>query len=371
MADEDHISEHDFLLEFFGDLGRELGDPDQFYVDNPMVIFDFIEKCRVDKKPAFMSIEPRFGHNRVLGIESIFFDFDYGKKSDNLTPEQIVVKSKELEVEVLEFIKYVCDVKRYNPMIVKTNKGYHVSIYFDKVYQLPSFKQWSKATQPYWKLVYRLLQEDIIAGFRNHTKHDINYIDESVIGRIEGLKRIPFSIHQKSGEKCPIVNRNLQPDKIRAMAFFKNVGLKRPELDRAMSEAERILIEKEERKIIIAQAHREQRELEHGFIGKIRPCFLKSAASKEMPHQMRLAYLKEMWFSGIKTFVGLAEPFKNMNDYIEEKTNYQVQYFLDHIDTDPYPPYTCDKMRELKWCLESPECERWQRIYGKTEPKKE
>lgn len=370
MANDDHISEHDFLLEFFGDLGREFGDPDQYYVDNPMEIFPFIEKCLQEKKPAFMSIEPRSGHNKLIGFESIFFDFDYGIKSEILKEEEITQRKTELLQEVLSFIQYVTDIKRYQPMIVKTFKGFHVSIYFDKVYMCPSFLSWSKTTQPYWKEVYRILQKDILNGYKNWAKKGLVYVDESCLGRIEGLKRIPFSFHQKNGEKCLIVTRSLQPDKIRAMAFYKNLGLKQTDLTQAMQRAEEFFKEKEERKRIMFAAHKEQREKEHGFIGRIRPCFQRAIESGEMSHQQRLAFLLEAWYSGIKTELGLVESFKKLHDYKEDVTSYQVHYFLEHETYINFPPYTCDKMREFRWCLESPECPRWKRIYG-VESKKE
>jgi DNA primase large subunit len=91
--------------------------------------------------------------------------------------------------------------------------------------------------------------------------------------------------------------------------------------------------------------------------------------SGEMPHQQRLAFLNEAWYSGIKSEQGLMDLFKKLHDYNEETTRYQVMYFLEHENYQNFPPYTCEKMRELRWCLESPDCPRWQRIYGEQSKK--
>ena len=79
--DSDHVSEEDFLLDFFGLYGRELGNPDQFFEDNPRKIFDFIKNSTSNKRPAFISVQPRIAHGQILGIEKLFFDFDYADKT--------------------------------------------------------------------------------------------------------------------------------------------------------------------------------------------------------------------------------------------------------------------------------------------------
>ena len=78
--DKDHVTKEEFLLEYFGVLGRELGNPKQYFTDNPNDIFPFIEKCRIEKCPAFISVNPREAHEKVIGIEKLFFDFDYADK---------------------------------------------------------------------------------------------------------------------------------------------------------------------------------------------------------------------------------------------------------------------------------------------------
>jgi hypothetical protein len=50
-AMENHIKKEQFLLEFFGSFGRDLGNPARWFTDNPNDIFSFIEECAQNKAP--------------------------------------------------------------------------------------------------------------------------------------------------------------------------------------------------------------------------------------------------------------------------------------------------------------------------------
>jgi len=97
-----HISKDEFILEFFGNFGRELGNPKQWFTDNPMEVIGFIEDCKTNKLPAFMSVQPRRAHYDVIGFEKIFFDFDYADKTfikkldGQIEREELTDKDKEL-----------------------------------------------------------------------------------------------------------------------------------------------------------------------------------------------------------------------------------------------------------------------------------
>ena len=134
---DDHISEEQFLIEFFGNFGRDLGNPKQFFTDNPQDILEFVKRCAEEKKPAFISVQPRKAHRKIYGIEKIFYDFDYTNKSLKLTKAQEEKRKKEMEEEVKKFIRMLeFKWKILSPLIVKTRKGYHVYLYFDKVYEI-------------------------------------------------------------------------------------------------------------------------------------------------------------------------------------------------------------------------------------------
>lgn len=183
----DHVNSEQFLLEFFGNFGRDFGNPQRVYNDNPQYTLQFIKECSIEKRPAFISVQPMDGPSKPFGIEKLFFDFDYGKKSENIQEKEIEERKNELKKEVGFFLKQICSLN-IKPLVVKTRKGYHVYIYFDKIYIFTEKKD-------FLKRVYNQVEQRFLSGI------SLKYIDKSVIGDINRLCRIPLSIHEKSGEE--------------------------------------------------------------------------------------------------------------------------------------------------------------------------
>jgi hypothetical protein len=130
---ENHITKEQFLLEFFGSFGRDLGNPERWFTDNPNDVFPFIEECAENKAPAFISVQPETDKAQPLGIEKVFFDFDYCKKSDSLAEAEIQKRKSELRDEVKYFLKQLGTLN-IKPLVVRTRRGYHVHVFFDSVY---------------------------------------------------------------------------------------------------------------------------------------------------------------------------------------------------------------------------------------------
>lgn len=371
---DDHISEEEFLLEFFGLYGREFGDPDQYFVDNPTLIIPFIKECEIAKNPAFISVQPRKEHYKILGIEKLFFDFDYAdktfvkkleaKEKDSEKREKIYSKRvAELEIEVIKFVNTLINrrVPRLQPMIVKTRKGYHVYIYFDKVYSLD-------CPEPFLKQVYSTLTHMIKELYESHYG-ELKYLDSNVYKDVYRMARVPLSIHEKSGEQCVFMkltgiqsgNPHLEKDKIRGLDYFRNSSLKEDDLLKAVKNT-KIRLDRES--TIRAEAKKELKdnwEITHGYTGNIRPCFQKALQNGEMHHQQRLALEIEAWYSGIHDFEKLVEVFRPLHDFDGDKligsiSRYQVGWFLDHEIYLKNPPYTCETLQKYGWCIESEEC---------------
>jgi hypothetical protein len=55
---------------------------------------------------------------------------------------------------------------------------------------------------------------------------DYRSIDYAVVGDINRMCRIPFSVYEKSGEECLIVDSQLEQDKVRSIEYFKLYGIK-------------------------------------------------------------------------------------------------------------------------------------------------
>lgn len=343
---ENHISETEFMTEFFGNFGRDLGNPKQHFTDNPMEIIDFVEYNNKNKLPSFISVQPRTGHNIVLGIEKLFFDFDYGRKSDKLTPKQIEKLKGELDDEVKKFVYTLSEVRspQLNPMIIKTNKGYHVYIYLDKVYEFSN-------SQEFVKQIYKTLMKSIT----NYGNLSTKFLDKSTDEDLVRLCRIPFSIHQVSGKKCGLLKlnnkREFEEVKLHGLELYKGKGLKYSDVVKAVKETvKRIDLESKELKTQVNTGQTSQGG------GEIRPCYLKAIQGKEMEHLKRLSLLGEAWYSGIKDIDGLTNLFANMNDFDLNKTRYYVQYFLDGKNYLTYPPYRCETLKKLGYCLQNNTC---------------
>ena len=347
---KNHVTKEEFLLEFFGNLGRELGDPNQWFTDNPMDIFSHVEKCTREKKPAFISVQPRTAHEVVYGLEKIFYDFDYGKKSDVLTERQIKKRRAEMEIEVKIFLNHLSEMGIV-ALVVKTRKGYHVYIYFDRVYEIDNDIE-------FWRGVYTALHKRFIKGKR----HKYNYVDTTSKADIKRLCRIPMSIHQKDGSECIVLDMKLKPTKLRSIEYFKMYGLKRQDLIKAVEwvrvDLERRKKEAEKRKV----ERKENWETKHGFTGEVRPCFKVRMDAGEMCHQQRLALLIEAFYSKseCKTREGMIELFRCFNDFDGDRSKStcrtQVNWFFDHkVDENKQrsktKPYKCETIEEFGWCL--------------------
>lgn len=367
---KDHITEKEFLFEWFGFHGRDFGNPEQFFSDNPNDIFRLMIESEAGKKPAFMSVQPRNSHGVLFGIEKLFFDFDYADKTfikkleieikDEKEREEILINRKaELIIEVVQFLEMLYKRNpRIIPLIIKTRKGYHVYIFLDKVYIVENAKE-----------VYVALMKRIISNFGRPLK----YLDMNVVEDVMRLSRIPFSIHEKSGEKCLIVKMkktvdgySFEPDKIRSLALFKVSGLGETDVGMAWKVARETIEERLERINEAQEANKENWEVVHGFVGEMRSCFKKALENGEMRHQMRLAMLLEAWYSGKHTFEEIINVYRPLHDFDgdkvsgESKSRYQVQRFLDLEGYKGHPPYSCDKIQELGWCVRE-ECPIYQR----------
>jgi len=346
---KDHITREQFLLEFFGNFGRDLGDPTQWFTDNPMDIFSHVEKCAKEKKPAFISVQPMSAYQVIHGFEKIFYDFDYGTKSDVLSEQQIKKRRKEMENEVKAFL-YQLSKMGIQPLVVKTRKGYHVYIYFDRIYEIDNDIE-------FWRGVYTAIHKRFLTA--NQRKY--KYVDTTSKADVVRLCRIPMSIHQKDGSECIVLNMKLKPTKLRSIEYFKMYGLKQNDLTKAV-EWVRVDLERRKKE---AEKHKKDRkenwEIKHGFTGQVRPCFKVRMNAGEMCHQQRLALLIEAYYAGHKTREDMVEFFRPFNDFDGDNPSkstcrIQVKWFFENkVDETKErcktKPYRCSTIEEYKWCL--------------------
>ena len=329
---ENHITKEQFLLEFFGSFGRDLGNPERWFTDNPNDIFPFIEECAENKAPAFISVQPEKNKAQPLGIEKIFFDFDLCKKSEILSETETQKRKAALNEEVKYFLKHLASLN-IKPLTLRTRRGYHVHIFFDSVYE-------ANQELEFWKQVYRQLQLALLQD------HDYHFIDYAVVGDINRMCRIPFSIHEKSGEECLIVDSQLKNDKVRSIKYFKLYGLKQKDIMSAMDRAREFRKALKEKRIKYVS-----KTLSFESSEEIRPCFVKALNSGEMCHQQRLALLQEAYSLGFHSPESIIDLFRCLNDFDDSITRYQVNWFFTNkVDKNEVRTYSCRTIQRYGWC---------------------
>ncbi len=330
---EDHITKEEFLLEFFGAFSRDLGNPQRWFTTNPTDLFPFIEECAENRVPAFISVQPMKRKAQPLGIEKVFFDFDYCKNNEILPDAETQKRKAELREEVKHFLKKLNDLN-IKPLVVQTRRGYHVHIFFDSVYEIDEDVVFSKQT-------YRQLQLDLL------NECNYRFIDFAVVGDINRMCRIPLSIHEKSSEECIIVNNQLKEEKVRSIEYFKLYGLKRKDIESARKKAKELEKTNKERRTKYVD-----RNLVFESSDGIRPCFVKALNSGEMCHQQRLALLSEAYSLGFHSPESIIELFRCLNDFDYSITSYQVNWFFTRwVEKISIRLNSCQTIQRYGWCL--------------------
>ena len=321
----------EFLKEWFGIYaGRELGDPQRFFTDRYEDLISFVEKCRAERKPCYMSVQPYFKRDQVYGLEKLFFDFD--------SPDDTSKAWKETEAFAEKLIEYY----RVLPFITFSGgKGYHVYIFLKNTVAFPAHRT------ELVKQIYGLLQRKILKGFNFET------LDQSVIGDLKRLARVPYSIHEKTGKLCHPISLNHRFYDPKSLDVFREYGLDTSLIREAIKE----ITSKEK-----IQKPKSVRSTIRISNSNIRPCILealKRPLEGKNGHLMRLAIAREFLNAGysVDDVVAL---FKGQEDFNERKTRYYVEYLKQH----PSKPVRCSTIRELGFCL-GDSCKIYRRRKGK------
>jgi hypothetical protein len=303
-----------FLKEWFGSEGREVGTPERRFIASYEELFAAIKETRLRLKPCFLSVQPYRAKDQPCGLERLFFEFDYAEGPGRAWRDAVALA---------EALKRFYDVK---PLLVFSGrKGYHVYAFLAKTIQFePNQLDLAKAA-------YRELQNRILKGLNLPT------LDQSVIGDIKRLARCPLSIHQETCSLCVPVTLERKPFIPEDLAAYRTLD---PSLLGPVIQA--------------LKAREKLSSLKFSKFPKnegIRPCII---AALEKPleggngHLMRLAVAREYLAAGcsVDEIVPL---FQNQMDFNPTKTRYYVLHASQH----PTKPFTCRKIRELGFCLQN------------------
>jgi len=335
------------------------------FTSNPNDILKFVRFCETTHKkgeqcrPVWISAQPFRAYGVPFGIEKLFYDFDDDtlvcpncniryQKSD-LPPKKMCSKcdikcavQPRLDVVGMDVKRFVYSLKdEVLPLIVQTYKGYHVYLFLRQVFEVKI------ANLDFAKKVYNKLQY-------MYVKEHLQFMDTRIIGDTSRLARVPITKHEAVGTPCLVVDSNLKQTKVRELEYFRIYGVPDSKIKKAVEIVKREIYEEARKKA--EQAKMASKDFNgngfgNKFTGKIRPCFQEKMDKGVMTHDQRLAFLIEAYYSGYKTEDKLVDLFRGFADFDDEKTRYQVKYFMKR-NPDKYPPYRCKTIHQKGWCIE-------------------
>jgi len=276
------------------------------YIDTSKAFLNYINWCRIEGAPCYCSVQPFKELNRVASIEQLFFDFDSENK---------IVKAWREAIEFADVIKRYYDAE---PLVCYSGrKGYHVRVWLRDPIEFNS--------QGLAKRFYRIMQEKLLKGLEFET------LDRQVIGDIKRLSRVPYTIHEKTGNPCIPITKSHTPLLLTSLTPFRRRGLSQQFVDLCLKEAER-----KERKCL--------RVFKSNLKG-IRPCLLDALHNPQLDHKVRVAIVAEAYRAGLGV-KEIEELFLSQSDFSLERTEYQIK----HIIEGGYKPFRRSTLKDLGVC---------------------
>ncbi len=176
-----------------------------------------------------------------------------------------------------------------------------------------------------------------------------------MLGDVKRLERVPFSVHEKTGDLCCPVDLNGTPLTVESLKPYRERGLDSSLIESVCKE---IVAEEKWREI----ASKKRRSIIFEKSG-VRPCIehaLTLPLHKGEGHLMRLAIAAEYLNNGIPVSQ-VAELFRGQTDFGNGGT---TLYYAKDIQRKGYKPFKCKTIRELDFCL-GEECSIYKKKGGK------
>lgn len=311
-----HTLLSEFLVEWFGNEGRELGDPSRHYTEDPK---DLVEFTLTSKGPVFMSTNYYKGPDQVSKLDRLFYDFD----------------SPDLDQAWRDAHDFAQRLKKFynvTPLLTFSGrKGYHAHVF------LQSPLGW-ELSQKHLKDLYNRLQLMLLG-------HSDRYetLDKAVLGDMKRLARVPYSLHEKSGEFCVPMDMKRRPVTLTPgfKAVYREHGLPLQLVEKAVKQVNDEIFQRSRPK------RRSPRQYEKGLI-HIRPCIEASLNGVSLDHKIRVAAVAELHAKGWGPH-RIVQAFSSLSDFDQRKT----EYFVKHAIRKGYSPFRCDTIQTLGGCLGS------------------
>jgi hypothetical protein len=305
----------EFLVEWFGPEGRELGCPERFYTRNPQDLVRLVEDSRKTLNPCYVSVQPYAGPNKPCALEKLYFDFDCRENPSRAWKDATVFMDAMRRFYAAE------------PLIVFSGcKGFHAYVFLKKLVYF------EETLLPLAKQAYKELQVRLVEGLKLPT------LDPQPVGDIKRLARVPFSFHEETSSLCAPVDTDKKPFVPESLDAYRTLD----------AELLAPIIKELKAREKLASIHLTTRR-KHLTTRRIRPC-IKAALSVPLEgkggHLMRLAVAREHLAAGY-SLEEIVQLFQAQPDYNPEKTRYYVQ----HAQKNPAKPFKCKTIRELGFCL--------------------
>lgn len=189
-------------------------------------------------------------------------------------------------------------------------------------------------TQNLAKQVYERLQEKLLKGLNYET------VDPQPLGDIKRLSRVPYTLHEETGQLCVPITLSHQPLVVFSLEGFRKHGVQKDFFKQVYNEVATSI--KTNKSINV-------RHILTKFNGKIRPC-IKAALTQHLEtaagHGIRLAIATEFLHAGHKP-EDIAVLFQNQSDYSFQKSLFYVEDAMKR----GYKPYKCKTIKSYGFCL--------------------
>lgn len=309
----EYMNKLDFLEQWFGREKRSLGIPYQTLVGSPLRVYHHMAQWSY---PVFLSVNPYTPEGKIAYIEKLYFDFD--------SPDPSLAW-----IDCLAFTNKIRAMWGIDDLIIRSgHKGFNAYVWLTTPY---SGDDPGSATQEELKEKYTALQNQLIGCDPYPT------LDRHVIGDIRRIARVPYSLHQVTGNLVVPVNIDGEPYDLPSdfIVHHKLYGINpfgyfyTPQ--KIPSRITRPLA-----------THNQTKTTE------LRPCMqsiVESASVHDPAHKLKVCLVAELYEKGYSENAIVAF-FSGMSGFNEAITRSQIRSVIGN-----YKPFRCSTIRALGGCV--------------------
>jgi hypothetical protein len=265
--------------------------------------------------PCYVSVNPYDARNQPYGLEKLYFDFDCQEDPDRAWRE------------AQDFAYVLIERYRIKPLLVFSGmKGYHVYVWLWNVVTIAPSEAWLI------KNICQQMQQELLQELQYVT------LDRTPLGDIKRLARIPYTLHQDSGQRCQPVflsNEPRPPSSI-DLAEHREFGITKTFFDKVVKAVQQI-----HRQLPYQRKQFDRRSLP-GIRAPIKQFIDRALRGERLGHMQRLAVACELialqWEDD-----DICEIFRLQEDFNTTTTKYMIR----HARKMKYRPFSTDRLKGI------------------------